>query len=116
MEKKNFKFTRGTTFSKYITIEGWKEEIDQLYFTMKINPTNKDYCLQKKLGDGIYITDSTEDSITINLTIDANDSEKLKCGSSYSYDLKIISGKLKTEVMTGTITLEQNVTLSCNEV
>lgn len=118
MEK--FEFYKGRTYTRDFTITDFTDPIDEMYFTSCENPKNRNYCLRKKLGNGITIVDEgvTEEGTpfkTFNLLIEATDTDHMKTNFEYGFDMVIISGTKKIHVMTGTILLNDVYTKTCNE-
>lgn len=118
MEK--FEFYKGRTYTRDFTITGYTDKVDKMFFTACENIKNKNACLQKSLNDGITIVDSGIDEegnvfTTYNLLIDAHDTEHMKIDFEYGFDITIISGPKKVQVMTGTLILNGTHTKTCNE-
>ena len=56
MENVEFEFYKGRTYIRDFTIRGWTPHIDEMYFTVKENVTDKNYVLQKSLENDITCT------------------------------------------------------------
>ena len=119
-----WEFYIGDSFEKTIVVSKYEDDIDQMYFTIKSSDSDKSFVLQKKLNDGITIVeDKIEDGVrirTYDLFIDANDTEGMKTGKEYPFDIEIVTEKdstnLKRTIIKGTITLDEATTRVWNEV
>ena len=109
-------FVRGNTFSRGFSIEGWKYDIDQVYFTMKENENDKNYVLQKRLEHGINLVEDGEDIKTYVLTIEATDTDDFMTNYDYYFDIKIISGTKKRTIIKGNVRLDTEIIKTSNEV
>lgn len=115
MLKSNFKFIKGDTFSQGFTISNFDLDIDKLYFTVKEKTADKNYVIQKRLNNGIEKDPDTEDRYILN--IDADDTNNLKTGFEYIFDIQMVSGNYKKTIIGGYLTLEDwDVTSKENEV
>jgi hypothetical protein len=74
MEKININYIKGDTFSQGFTLCNCQFEIDKIYFTVKEKTSDKNYVLQKRLGEGIEPDPETEHRYILN--IDADDTNK----------------------------------------
>lgn len=115
-----FEFYKGRTYTRDFTIVGYTDQITEMYFTLCENPNNKNYCLRKSLNKGITIVDTGTDEegntyTTYNLLIDATDTDHMKTNYEYGFDIALISGTKKIQVMTGTLVLDDVYTKTCNE-
>jgi len=126
MENVIFEFYIGDTYSRDFTLSGYTSPIDEVYFSVKKNNTDKRTVLQKTLEDGITLVDveyDTDGSIlkrTYNILIDASDTEDMQMGYDYSFDIEIVtpvlSGEnIKKTVITGIFRLKEATTRSFNE-
>lgn len=121
MDNVKFEFYKGRTYTRDFTITGYNDLVDEIYFTTCENVNNKNYCLRKTLtGGGITVVDSGTDEegnnyTTYNLLIEATDTDHMKIDYEYGFDIAIISGTKKTEVITGTLQLKGTYTKTCNE-
>lgn len=115
----DFEFTRGDTKPllkfKLKDKEGnllKLADTDKLYFTVKQNSNSKKILIQKKLGDGITITDDGY----IHIRLESNDTAGLNYGQ-YGYDIEIKTGTgiVKTLAI-GSITLTEEYTFKEDEV
>lgn len=116
MNNVKFEFYRGDTYSRTITINNWDKEIESMYFTLKEKETDKDFILQKKIGNGITKIDEDETKKIYLLTIDATDTDNFKCDTDYIFDVEIISGNIKKTIIKGILTLISDITKTINEV
>lgn len=116
MNNVKFEFYRGDTYQRTITIKGWENKIDSIYFTVKNKDTDKDPILQKTLGKGIIKVDGDNEASTFLLTIDATDTDNMKTNYEYKFDIEIISGKIKKTIIDGTLRLNTDITKTINEV
>jgi hypothetical protein len=115
-----FEFYIGDTYTRDFTITGYSSEITNVYFTVKSNNTDKRYVLQKKLNDGITLTDDSgegEERIrTYNILINAGETENMKPDKDYSFDIEIVSpNNIKKTIITGTFRLINTSTRQYNE-
>lgn len=120
MNNVKFEFYRGRTYTRDFTITGFTQPIDEVFFTCCENVNNKDYCLRKSLNNGITIVDTGTDEdgnsyTTFNLLINATDTDHMKANKEYGFDIALISGANKIQVITGTLTLDGTYTKTCNE-
>lgn len=115
MEKINFKFIKGDTYSRGFTIEGFEQPIKQVYFTVKEKSTNKNYVIQKILTRGIEIDQETPNRYV--LTIEADDTNNLKTNFNYVFDIEIVTESIKRTIIGGYLRLEDwDITSKENEV
>lgn len=115
MEKINFNFVKGDTYSRGFTIEGIEQPIKQVYFTVKEKSTNKNYAIQKMLTRGIEIDQETPNRYV--LTIEADDTNNLKTNFNYVFDIEIVTESIKRTIIGGYLRLEDwDITSKENEV
>lgn len=115
MEKVNFKFVKGDTYTRGFTIENFELPILQVYFTVKEKSSDKNYVLQKILGSGIK-QDSDNPNRYI-LIIDADDTNNFKVNYDYVFDIQIVADSIKKTIVAGNLTLEDwDITSKANEV
>lgn len=121
LENVLFEFYRGRTYTRDFTITGYTDTVTEMYFSLCENVNNKNTCIQKTLSDGqITVVDTGTDAegntyTTYNLLLEATDTDRLKTDMPYYFDIAIISGTKKVEVMAGTMVLKGAVTKTCNE-
>ena len=126
MENVIFEFYIGDTYTRDIIISGYSENIDNVFFTVKKNVGDKNFVLQKTLGDGIELTDIVYDddgttilSRTYNVLLNANDTENMKPDTEYVFDFEIVTNEtsddIKKTVMTGIVNLKNAATRVYNE-
>lgn len=115
MENVIFSFYRGDTYTRNIVIKGLGRKITKIYFTAKKDVANKNACLQKKLNDGITIVEENEDGVTINILINATDTDCLDVNKDYAFDIEIHCGDFKKTIVTGALRLKPSSTRTCNE-
>lgn len=125
MEDVKFEFYIGRTYTRDFIISGYSADIDQVYFTVKKNVDDKNFVLQKKLGNGITLVDVVYDidgttilSRTYNILINATDTDSMKPDTEYVFDVAIITDEtidIKKTIMTGTVELKNTSTKSYNE-
>lgn len=118
--KENFEFHKGRTYSRDFTITGFNEPINNIIFTACENMANKYFCLRKVLNEGITLVDvgETEDGQKYqiyNLLIEATDTDHMKVDFEYGYDIVLYSGKMKHQLVEGTLMLQGTTTKTCNE-
>lgn len=112
----NFEFVRGDTFSRNITVCNCLENLTEIYFTVKETYDDKNPVIQKSLtSGGVTFIEETEDGKKYNLLINATDTDLMKVGTEYLYDMELVADTLKITVLKGTITLEADVTRTINE-
>ena len=121
MNNVKFEFYKGRTYTRDFTIVDYTDAVTEMYFTVCDNPNNKNYCLRKSLSNGgITVVDTGTDEegnsyTTYNLTIEATDTDHMKTNVEYGFDIALISGTKKLQVMTGTLMLNDTYTKTCNE-
>lgn len=115
MEKINFQFVKGDTYSKGFIIDGIGETIKEIYFTVKENSSDKSYVIQKKLTQGIEL-----DPLITNryvLTIEPNDTDNMNTNYNYVFDIEIVTESIKRTIIGGNLILDDwNITSVFNEV
>lgn len=120
MENVLFEFYRGDTYTRDFILKGWGLPVSNVYFTVKENPDHKKFCIQKKLNEGITEVDVTEEGITYNIRISATDTDDLKTGVDYTFDIEIHSDMeeelVKKTLATGILRLKTSSTKTYNEV
>ena len=87
---------------------------DQLYFTMKESYENKDFVIQKYIGNGITLGDDNK----YHLLLNSEDTDGLDF-KNYVYDVAVVIGsevKQKTTVKRGNFKIDYEVTHVGNEV
>lgn len=120
MIKTNFNFVKGDTFTKGFVVENIQIPISQIYFTVKEKTSNKQYLFQKKLNDGIVQDENNTNRYC--LTIQPEDTDNLKPGIDYIFDIEIICNidsapALKKTIIGGILKLDDwDVTSRVNEV
>lgn len=115
MEKINFSFVKGDTYSRGFTIEGFEQPIIQVYFTVKEKTTDKNFVIQKLLNRGIEKDIDVPNRYV--LTIEADDTNKLKTNYNYVFDIQIVTESIKRTIIGGYLKLEDwDITSKENEV
>ena len=115
MEKINFNFVKGDTYSRGFTIEGFDFPITQVYFTVKEKPSDKNYVIQKVLNKGIELDPDVPNRYV--LTIEADDTNKCKTNFNYVFDIQIVGESIKRTIIGGNLRLEDwDITSKENEV
>lgn len=106
-----FSMVRGDTqsFGLEITENNESVTVDSIYFTVKNDTHTNEVLFQKKLNDGITLTDNI-----YNITIDPSDTENLDYGK-YAFDIKIIKNSIKKRPIVGILDITDEVTFACNE-
>lgn len=86
---------------------------EQLYFTMKTNPNNKQALIRKTINNGIYL----EEDGYYHIMLEPSETSKLNYGAYvYDIELKSISSKIFVKTLIeGTITLTEEVTWEGDE-
>lgn len=126
MDNVIFQFYIGDTYTRDFTIQGYTEDIDEVYFTIKKNDLDKKFLLQKTLDNGITLTDIQYDtdgetilSRTYNIFVDATDTEVLKPDIEYPMDIEIVTNKdntdIKKTIIKGNVVLNSATTRVWNE-
>ena len=124
MIETDLEFRIGDTYERNLTISKYNEDIDEMYFSIKKSDDDKRVIIQKTLDNGITIvTDETIDGVryrTYQLFIDANDTENMKTGVEYPFDIEIVTDKdetkLKKTIVKGNVILNNATTRVWNEV
>ena len=98
------KMTRDTTEEFSFYVSGVIDEVTGAYFTVKKSINQADPTFQKTLSNGISVED---DRYTV--TISPSDTVNLDPGQ-YVYDVKIVYGSNKKQLMTGIFELDRGVT------
>jgi hypothetical protein len=116
----NFEFHRGRTYTRDFIVTDFNDPIDEILFTACENTANKHYCLRKSLNKGIALVDEGVDEEgfsykVYNLLIEATDTDHMKAGTDYGYDIVLYSGTQKHQLIEGTLSLAATRTKTCNE-
>ena len=115
MEKINFNFVKGDTFSKGFTLENFNLEIIEIYLTVKEKSSDKNFVLQKKLKQGIAKDPNKENRYVF--TIEADDTNNFKVNYNYVFDIQIVTDSIKRTIIGGNIRLDDwDITSKVNEV
>ena len=115
MERINFNFVKGDTYSRGFTIEGFEQPIKQVYFTVKEKSTNKNYVIQKRLTKGIELDREIPNRYV--LTIEADDTNNMKTNFNYVFDIQIVTESIKRTIIGGYLRLNDwDITSKENEV
>lgn len=115
MEKINFNYVKGDTYSRGFTIEGFEHSIKQVYFTVKEKSTDKNYVIQKRLTNGIELDPDTPNRYV--LTIEADDTNNMKTNFNYVFDIEIVTDSIKRTIIGGYLKLDDwDITSKVNEV
>lgn len=101
MEKINFNFIKGDTYTRGFRIENFEHTIEQVYFTVKQKSSDRMYVLQKTLGNGIKLDPDVSNRYII--TIDADDTNDLKVNYDYIFDVEIITAPIRGKAIKRTI-------------
>lgn len=106
-----FSMVRGDTqsFELEITENNESVTVDSIYFTVKNDAHTDEVLFQKKLNDGITLTDNI-----YNITIDPSDTDSLGYGR-YAYDIEIIKNSIKKTIAVGVLDIKEEVTFVINE-
>lgn len=120
LEKQRFEFYRGDTYTRDFDIEGWSLPITKMYFTVKDNAENKKPLLQKTLNNGLTLVNEENGIRTYNLLIGCHDTDNMKTGVDYDFDIEIHSpgaesDVIKKTIITGKIKVKASSTKTCNE-
>ena len=114
MEKVNFNFIKGDTYTRGFTID-LDFPINQVYFTVKEKSSDKRYLLQKRLTNGIELDPEVPNRYV--LTIDADDTNDFKVNTNYVFDIQIVTDSMKRTIVGGYLRLEDwDITSKVNEV
>lgn len=120
MEKINFNFIKGDTYTRGFTIENFELTIEQVYFTVKEKSTDRMYVMQKTLNKGIELDPDASNRYI--LTIQADDTNDFKTNYDYVFDIEIVTTPVKGSVIKktiigGNLTLDDwDITSKVNEV
>lgn len=106
-----FSMVRGDTqsFELEITENNESVTVDSIYFTVKNDAHTDEVLFQKKLNDGITLTNDV-----YNITIDPSDTDSLDYGR-YAYDIEIIKNSIKKTIAVGVLDIKEEVTFVINE-
>ena len=106
-----FSMVRGDTqsFELEITENNESVTVDSIYFTVKNDTHTDEVLFQKKLNDGITLTDNI-----YNIIIDPSDTDELDYGR-YAYDIEIIKNSIKKTIAVGILDIKEEVTFVNNE-
>lgn len=106
-----FSMVRGDTqsFELEITENNESVTVDSIYFTVKNDTHTDEVLFQKKLNDGITLTNDV-----YNITIDPSDTDSLDYGR-YAYDIEIIKNSIKKTIAVGVLDIKEKVTFVINE-
>lgn len=106
-----FSMVRGDTqsFELEITENNESVTVDSIYFTVKNDTHTDEVLFQKKLNDGITLTNNV-----YNITIDPSDTDSLDYGR-YAYDIEIIKNSIKKTIAVGVLDIKEEVTFVINE-
>ena len=124
MIEANFEFRIGDTYERNLTISKYNDDIDEMYLSVKKSDDDKKVIMQKTLDNGITIvTDETIDGVryrTYQIMFDATDTENMKTGVEYPFDIEIVTDKdetkLKKTIVKGYLILDSATTRVWNEV
>lgn len=119
-----FEFKIGDTYERNLVISKYSDDIDEMYLSIKKSDDDKRVILQKTLDNGLTIvTDETIDGVryrTYQIMFDATDTEDMKTGVEYPFDIEIVTDKdetkLKKTIVKGYVTLDPATTRVWNEV
>lgn len=120
IENAKFNFRKGDTYSRDFTISDYEFDIDKVFFSVKNNSSDKRVVLQKTLDNGITLVSDEEGVKTYNILIDATDTDNMKVGYDYFFDIEIYTtivggSAIKQTPIVGTLTLKEIATDTANE-
>jgi len=105
----NINYCKGDTYQFDLTISGYDQTIDSIFFTIKNNENDKRHILRKTLEEGITLMDDTNGVKTYKIEINANDTDNLKTNYEYYFAIKIFTEKgtndLEKTIVKGLISL-----------
>ena len=106
-----FSMVRGDTQSFELEIKENDTAItvDSIYFTVKNDAHTNEVLFQKKLNDGITLSNNI-----YNITIDPSDTDDLDYGR-YAYDIEIIKNSVKNTIVVGVLEISEEITFTSNE-
>lgn len=108
--RKDIKNVRGDTYSIGLKTGGFEQELDNAYFTCRDNLTDESNILfQKKLNDGITLTEQKDGIYSYNVRIAPKDTRDIQSGTYY-YDLQININEDIFTIMRGKFIIEQDCT------
>lgn len=109
--KNIFSMVRGDTqaFEIEILENDTPVTVDSIYFTVKNDAITDEVLFQKKLNDGITLTDNI-----YNIIIDPSDTDNLDYGK-YAYDIEIIKNSVKKTIVVGVLEISEEITFTNNE-
>lgn len=114
-----FEFYRGDTYTRDFSIKPAGLTIEEIYFTIKQKENDKKSIMQKKLNNGIVLTDIDDEKKTYNILIDADDTNDFKI-ADYPFDIEIViptstTKKRKKTIIKGIMRLKNDITTNHNE-
>ena len=109
--KKNLDMIRGDTlaFAVKITFDSDVQELDSAYFTCKRNYAEDTPIFQKKLNNGIYVSEETDDGLIYIVRVAPKDTKDIDAGKYY-YDLEIGVNSDVFTILYGVLDIENDVT------
>jgi hypothetical protein len=109
--KNIFSMVRGDTQSFELEIKenDTAVTVDSIYFTVKNDAHTNEVLFQKKLNDGITLSNNI-----YNIIIDPSDTDELDYGR-YAYDIEIIKNSVKKTILVGILEISEEVTFTSNE-
>lgn len=92
-----------------VELTNYPMKFDKAWYTIKRNVDDKDFVVQKKLGEGIELQDRNDSRFIYTVALYPEDTENLEPGM-YSYDIRVQINDSKFTVMWGNINILPSVT------
>ena len=107
----NFRMYRGDTWAKAIEIKFDEEpqDLEEAYFTCKINYDDINPVFQKTLNDGIQKIEKKGNALYYGIRIAPEDTKNIEIGNYY-YDLEIGLNGDKFTLLNGILKLDKDIT------
>lgn len=103
--KKDISLPRGDTFAFGFEAADLGQDLDEAYFSCKLNADDTEYVFQKTIGDGI----TKESTGKYRIRVAPEDTAELEV-TDYAYDFRIVVNNDVATVMSGALKLSQEVT------
>lgn len=103
--KAKLAMVKGDTKSFLVEIEGLEQDLDTAFFSVKKNPNDEEYILQKTLSDGITKVETGK----YRVRVAPQDTRNVETGT-YHYDLQIGIGDDIYTIMRGKLDIVYEIT------
>jgi hypothetical protein len=105
----NITHIRGDTLAIGIQIEGYTQDLESAYFSVKKDLDGSEYILQVQLGDGITKAGTDDKGVYYHIRVAPELTEDLEPGRYY-YDVEIGLNSDRFTVLRGILTILPDVT------